>query len=284
MKTKKFFLIPALMIMLLLSLNSCQKTAQISDVSEDNALAEGNVDEAMQVVENGAKESDIEGSYKVGSFSLLYGSGATITVTPAFPDSSFPKTMVLDFGTVGCVGNDGRVRKGIITVVMTDFYRNLGCEMSIQTDNYSVNDYQLDLTKTVTNNGFNSDSNLYFSVHVDAVVTTPENETITWVSDRTRTWLEGESTTFATDGIGGVLDDVYAVSGSASGINREGNPFSAQITKDLRIELSCRWIVEGTIELTPDQLDPASIDFGDGTCDNEAIVTIGSKTKTIFLK
>ena len=283
MKTKQIFLISALVIAVLFSLNSCRKVAQITDTSDDNAVAESNSSDVMKVVESGAKESEMEGSNKQPLFAALYGSCATITVTPALPDSSFPKTMLIDFGTSGCLGDDGKTRKGTITVVMTDFYRNTGCEFSVQTNNYYVNDYQVDLSKTVKNEGFNSDSNLYFTIHADAVITTPDNETITWSSDRVRTWIEGASTSYATDGLNGVLDDVYLVNGTASGINRKGKAFTAKTTKDLRIELSCHYIVEGVIEITPDQMQSATIDFGNGSCDDQATVTIGSKVKTITL-
>lgn len=283
MKTNTIFFSLIVLLAVVFSMSSCRKAA-IFDSSDDNAIAESNANDVMKVVESGAKESEMEGSNKVPIFSLIYGSCATITVSPALPDSSFPKTMVIDFGTSGCVGDDGRTRKGKITVVMTDFYRKAGAEFSIVTDNYSVNDYKVDLSKTIKNEGYNSDNHLYYSIHADATVTTPDNETITWTSDRTRTWIEGESTSFATNGIAGVLDDVYLVNGTASGVNREGRAYTAKTTKDLRIELSCQWIVEGIIEITPDQMDTAIIDFGSGTCDDEASVTIGKKTKNITLK
>ncbi len=284
MKTNKIFYISALMIALMFSLNSCRKMEMISDTSDDNAIAESNSSDVMKVVESGAKESDMEGKDKTPFFSQLYGSCSTITITPAFPDSTFPKTMVIDFGSSPCIGDDGKTRKGKITVVMSDFYRNPGCQFSIQTSDYYVNDYKVDLTKTVKNEGFNNDNFLYYTIHADATITTPDNEIITWTSDRVRTWIEGESTNYSTYGLAGVLDDVYSILGNASGVNRQGKPFTASITKNLRVELSCKWIVEGTIEITPDQLSPATIDFGNGSCDNEATVTIGSKTKTIYLK
>jgi hypothetical protein len=285
MKTSKIFLASLFMVSVVsVSLNSCQKIADISDVSEDNAIAESQTNDAMKVVESAAKEEDLEGSNKNSPFSLIYGSCATLTVTPAWPDPTFPKTLVIDFGTGGCVGDDGKTRKGVITVVMTGKYRDMGSEMTIETDNYEVNDYLVDLSKTVENMGLNTDNQTYFSIHAEANITTPENETITWTSDRTRTWVEGESTSYSSDGEAGILDDVYLISGTASGVNREGRAYTVQSTKDLRVELSCKWIVEGILEITPEDLQSASIDFGNGTCDDEAVVMIGNKTKTITLK
>lgn len=45
----------------------------------------------------------------------------------------------------------------------------------------------------------------------------------------------------------------------------------------------CKWYNSGTLVITPEKSDVKTIDFGDGTCDNEATMKIGDKTTDITL-
>jgi hypothetical protein len=51
----------------------------------------------------------------------------------------------------------------------------------------------------------------------------------------------------------------------------------------LRIELACRFIVSGTIEMRPQDRPVRLLDYGNGDCDNVATVTINGETYTIYL-
>lgn len=55
------------------------------------------------------------------------------------------------------------------------------------------------------------------------------------------------------------------------------------IVSPLRIQLSCRWIVSGTVEIRPESLPLRILDFGNGECDNIATVLVNGVTYTIFL-
>jgi hypothetical protein len=78
-----------------------------------------------------------------------------------------------------------------------------------------------------------------------------------------------------------VLDDVYEITGSTTGVNRNGISYVAQIITKLRVELACEWrIVSGVIEVTPEGKSVRKIDFGSGACDRLVTVTVNGKTKT----
>ena len=55
------------------------------------------------------------------------------------------------------------------------------------------------------------------------------------------------------------------------------------ITSPLKRDLSCNWISAGTIELQPTGKPLRTIDFGTGTCDNQATVTINGTIYNITL-
>ncbi len=239
--------------------------------AEDNALAEVNFSDAQSIADEAAGGN--MSSYKSENSDEILSNCATIT----HDTLSDPRVLTIDFGDVNCTCNDGRQRRGIIIVTYTGPYREPGHVHTITFDNYFVNDNQVLGTKTVTNNGYNNDGNLYYSIEVDGSIIRANDEgTITFVSSREREWIEGESTPER-------ADDVYLVTGTASGTNSEGGSFTATITSALRRTVACHQFVSGTAEVTPANRPTRYIDFGDGSCDNQATVTVNGNEHIIQL-
>lgn len=183
-----------------------------------------------------------------------------------------PRTVLIDFGTDDCVASDGRIRKGQIMLTYTGRYRDEGTIITITPQNYTVNGYVLSGTKVITNNGLNSNGDPSFSIVVDGSITAPGNAwTSEWNSNRLRTWIEGSNTLT-------IWDDVYEITGSGSGVNRNGVLYNVLITSPLRAEIGCRWLVSGSMTLTPDGYDARIIDFGNGECNNGFSVTVNGET------
>ena len=283
MKTK-IYLLAAVLTFGFFFLSSCKKDEIDGDTtsSEDNSLAENMFEDVSKVVDETLKSNDLDGT-KSYNFNHNYGDCGVVTIYPA--GRVFPKNITIDFGDTNCVGNDGVSRRGKITVTITDYYRNAGSVRTTTFDNYFVNDYKVEGTRTVTNDGRNEAGHLSFTIEVSgATVTSPEGEEITWQSNRTREWIEGEETTVLTDGLNGILDDVYSITGNSSGVNRFGKSYTITITKALRVEADCFWISEGTTEIAPEDRKVRTLDYGDGTCDNKATVTIDGKTFNIIFR
>ena len=106
-----------------------------------------------------------------------------------------------------------------------------------------------------------------------------------------RTWIEGEETGFFTSngsggflGWDGITDDVYEITGSANDVIRSGNTFDIDITSALRVQLDCIWITEGVLSLKPEDYDARTLDYGDGTCDNKALLSTNRKDVEITLR
>ncbi len=263
--------------------SSCTKAKlnRSTTTSADNSTAENAFNDVYKVVNETAEDESSNKAVKAYSF----GNCATVTVNPAWPDSTFPKTVTIDFGTTNCTGTDGKLRRGKIVYTISDRYRNAGCVISVTPENYYVNDYKVEGSKTITNNGRNSNDNLSYTIEVTgAKVTSPDGDEISWESSRTREWIEGEATTFWTDGIAGITDDVYSITGNASGINRNGTNFTVTIIEPLIVKIGCRWITKGILEIAPEGLKKRTVNYGDGNCDNEATVEIGNKTYNITLR
>lgn len=282
--TLKFTSVILLAGTFIIAMPSCKKRKlnRSTDSAQDDAVAQSAFDDVFHVTDEAA--SDENGVNKISSYS--FGSCATVTLTPDLPDTTFPKTMIVDFGSTNCTGNDGVNRRGKIKAVFTGKYRDAGTVITVTPDNYYVNDYKVEGTKTITNKGKNSAGNTNYDIDVSGTVTTPTNDKITWESNRNREWIAGESTTFLTDGLSGIFDDVYSITGTGGGINRNGRAYTLTITKALIYQVGCRWIKEGTIDLEPEDLKKRVIDFGSRTesCNNDATVTIDGKTYNIKMR
>jgi len=282
------FIIPILLFAIVATgLLSCRKSQLNKDTSaaEDNALALSLWDDVGKQVE-GSSTSHEAG----GPGTNKWNNCATMTLDST--SSEYPLTVTLDFGDEGCEGIDGRIRRGKLIYTISGPYTETGTIISVTSNDYYVNDYRIEGIRTVENQGPDSHGHIQFSVSVtDAIITDPDQKTITWESEFTRSWTEGSETGFLTKkddgtimGIDGLLDDVYEITGTGSGTNRNGLSFNLETEEPLRMEFACRWIAAGKTKLTLDDLEPRILDYGSGACDNEAIVTIGHKKHAVYLR
>lgn len=277
MKTRSFLLILTTLMVTAVVLSSCRKNRDSTLSSSNNALAESMFDDVYKQIDDAASQEDSL-TQKTGDYNLVTAACATVTLEYVTTGQAWPKRLTIDFGNTGCTGQDGRTRTGKIICEFTGWYRQQGTVITTTLDNYHVNSNLVEGTHIVTNEGRDADNNIYFSINVvGASITTPDG-TIEWTSSRTRTWVEGEGTTWWTDGLNGILDDVYEVDGFANGVNIEGNAFSAEITEPLRVQIGCRWVTQGKLELTPQNLSTRTVDYGDGNCDNQASVEVNGHT------
>ncbi|MFN3874792.1 MAG: hypothetical protein ACK4L7_02625 [Flavobacteriales bacterium] len=187
-----------------------------------------------------------------------------------FDTSATPRTITIDFGDVNCTAGNGRSRRGRILVSYTGRYRDPGTVITITPEDYHVNDNHVTGVKTVTNMGLNANDQPWFTVSMDGAITAADGSwTATHQAQRTRTWIEGFDTP-------ALQDDVYEITGSGSGVNRNGVSYTSEITQALRVELGCAWrMVSGRVTITPSGRLPRTIDYGDGSCDATFTVTEG---------
>lgn len=198
-----------------------------------------------------------------------------ITVSPA--DGSYPRTVTLDYGTEGCEGWNGRIRKGIIQVTLTDTMVNAGAVRTVEFLGFSVDDVQIEGTKTLTNNGLNGEGQLTFTrVVSNASLTFPNGDVAEWNATQQITLIEGTGTPER-------LDDVISIVGGSSGVNRHGKAFTSEITVPLIKPFVCPWAVSGTRTVTVND-HTWTLDYGDGTCNKIALLTRpDGTTKTVLI-
>jgi hypothetical protein len=247
--------------------------------SRDNTTAEAMYADVFTQMDQGARQADDEiyspGEAKSGIFD---GGCVTLTITP-FDTLNWPKTITVDFGEENCLCEDGKYRRGILEGVLTGRYKDSLSNLTIVPEDYYVNDHHVEGVKSVTNLGHVSDGKMTFAVLVtDGKIIRPDGGELFWESERTRIWLEGEVTPWPA-----VNDDVYLIAGSAQGTTAGGLAFSIISINPLRLERDCEWITSGTLLIQPEGKTSATLDYGDGTCDNQATVTFAGFTIEIGL-
>lgn len=247
-----------------LIVSACQrKKFENLSAAEDMALAENLFSDAYkQVAGAGQATSDSLKAYN----ELLAGCG-TLSITP-FDTATWPKTVILDFGSSNCVGNDGRTRRGRIVSSFSHWFASPGTVVNIGFDDYFVNDHQILGNKTITNNGYNTENHLTYTVSFpNCQIIKPNNGgTILWSTTRVHEWSEG-STTFTP------YDDVWDITGSANGTSADGVDFSLNIVQELNVKYGCRWIRSGILNMDIEGLNTISVNYGSGTCDANATAT-----------
>jgi hypothetical protein len=295
MKTKNLFIASIIAAMFSLNLNSCKKDNSTSSTSTDEQSAvtmstsgttsELMYDDAFDVVNQSSEQSSLSVNTSNGTAVTNAASirtvqsgyttiaGATITLLPADP-SVFPKTMTIDFGA-GVTDANGNIRKGQMVVALTGKIRVAGSTISVTFNNYSVNSYQLTGTYAMTP-VIAAGSGINYSIAVTGgSITFPNGQVSSYSGIETFTQVGGMSTA-------SITDDTYNVTGNFSYSNTSGGAISGSITTPLVKSADCKDITSGTIAFLYKGLN-GTLDFGSGTCDNIATVTVGATTKTITL-
>jgi hypothetical protein len=213
----------------------------------------------------------------------------TVTITHT-SNTIFPVHIVIDFGTTGCLGKDGHIRKGKIITDYTNRLLYPGASATTTFDGFYVDDIHVEGTHVITNTSTTitgtNNYNRQFTVDVtDARLSKSNGNFTQWNSHKVITQLEGLSTPLFP------FDDIFRIEGSSNGSAKRENllvAWGSEITVPLIKRFNCRWIVEGkirTVRVNNSASNPwtAVLDFGSGNCDNQATITINGVPYQISL-
>lgn len=216
--------------------------------------------------------------YKPGGGATTLGDRCyTVTVVPK-EKNVWPKTITIDFGS-GCKGEDGKVRKGKIVIIYTKPAFLPGAKISTTFDGYGVDTFDISGTHIITN--ISTDNHFGFKVEVINGKLTNTNTGFwhKYEGVHTHNQIEGMSTPF------NPFDDVYKVTGSSKGGNSNGRTWMREITTPVIRKYNCKWRGAGVVTIHWNQNpNAATLDYGDGSCDNKALLSYKGHTKVITLK
>lgn len=258
---------------------SCKKTNDATaseeieatfELSGDQAIADNLNEDDNSVLLGITAEKDLQGSsFSAPAQSSFIAGCGTVTVTP---QNGFPKTVIVDYGT-GCT-SDGIFRSGKIKIVLSDSLRKSGSTAVMTFDNYFVNSFKREGTITWTNTSVSNVKSWQRKVE-NGKITSPDGKY--WIHNGIKTFIQTEGLNTPHN----PLDDVFLITGSSSVTNAAGKTRNATITEALQKKFVCANIDKGKIRIDgPNHF--AVIDFGDGTCDRIATISIDGKPARII--
>jgi hypothetical protein len=246
---------------------------QASAYSEESTIAEAGFDDAEDIAQTAADEEGNASEYGINGrgFHPLFtelrgaiGDCATITVSPN--DSTYPKTITIDFGD-SCVGRDGKLRSGAIIIHLTAPLRRPGSVVTVTFRNFYLNHVKLEGTKTLSN--LSVPPAHKWSVQITGgKVTFPSGRWYSFEGIKTKTQVAGMDTRT-------VRDDVYEIEGRSKIEFSNGTTITLNTETALVKKASCPWISDGKLKIKINDRE-LFLDYGypdNGQCDNKALLT-----------
>ncbi len=262
MKKVLSFIAFAIVIAVVVVTTSCKKEGSVLDQLEENVVATQDMATQQSVTESDEDLVDTQ---------VTERGGPTGCPTKTFSAAAgkYPLTVTLDFGTTGCTDDKGRVRKGIIKIVLSDSIVKTGATRTVTFQNYSVDDVKLERTVVLKNTGKDAKGQPTFTRTVtDGKATFPTGKTATWSATQNLTMTGGSTTKVRTD-------DVWSITGTKTGVSRNGKSYTATVVEALTKKGDCRYVVSGKVDIAVGS-NTRSLDFGDGTCDEFGTLTLAN--------
>jgi len=297
---KQVFLLSKSTLVIMLSglviISSCKKNSIGNDTNADltlqagksDAISDAQFDDVFNIA-MGVQSSDVGENIGIGTAAgIIYRTTNvektkstdstvrcfTVTVDPTTLHV-FPKTVTIDFGS-GCIGKDGKLRKGKIITTYTGPMFISGSMATTTFDNYNVDSFKIEGTHTVKNTSTSNSISWSVKVTAGKITNTLNGRWHQWDGERIHQQLQGSDTPYD------FSDDEFQITGSSTGSNSKGISWTSTITEPLLRKVSCHWIGAGKIEIERNG-HQGILDFGDGSCDNKVTITINGISYDISL-
>jgi hypothetical protein len=245
----------------------------------DNAVADQEYASIVPTVNNVAintKGTGAAGRLMAACDTLTKISGDTLFGTTGHVDPTYTLNIS---NNSGCnVMPDSKIRQGSLSIRLTNKIKVPGAKMIIKMLNYKTGTigYSCD-SIVVTTVAFNQTYTEFNIKLINGICVSP-NWTIKYSSDRNiKHYNKGNP-------VG--TDPVTMVWGTANGTNRQGRAFTVNIPAETALvkHKSCAFVDKGKMGLTPEGFKERIVDFGNGTCDDDATFTVNGNTVAFKLK
>ena len=290
--------IKTLLLVFAVTFFSCQKNdnlsslTDLSDVQLKSATLTANDVAVESAVEEASYETYFYGEYQhllrklakfkgngrnllSGKSNMPYLEGKVPVVSIDTAAAGYPIVISIDYGT-GIETKHGRVISGKVEIEISGPKLTDGTTRTVSFIGCSVDTIGIAGGYTETFNGDNT-STRKSTVSSDVTFTLPDGSTIKRSGTKAREWLTGVDTPLDRS------DDRIQTTGKTTVVSSTGT-YIRQIT-DAIIHLGdCRYAVQGIVEYTKDGVVIATLNYGDGDCDNLATVTTDGATVEIELK
>lgn len=292
MKTPTKFILGLTLAITLWSCNKDDENENTTITTEEvgiNAkmdMANDDVADVVEEQESNTYSNPASGRGQDAPFTT-FSDCATITRVPAFGTLVTPGTTVtktIDFGTTDCVLDNGNTVRGKIIISFVFEPSATSHTINYTFDNFYHNSIKYvgskTFTRTMTAETPNSSSHPIVTMNMDMTATFPNGNSYTRIGQRIREIVEGYATPSWTD-------NIYKVTGNWATTFPNTTIQNSTITTPLMVKLSCVAVnkpvlVQGIITITRNN-NTATLDYGDGNCDNLAVFTFNGIAHNIVI-
>jgi len=189
-------------------------------------------------------------------------------------NDGYPKIITLDYGE-GTVLKNEKVLSGVIVVEISAPKKSRDYTRMVTYTDFGVDTVLVNGTSLVT---VDKNEETFRNFVSDLTFKLDEATTIERASNRTWMWAEGMET------IDDQTDDVIQIEGIVVATNTDSeDTYKKEIVDPLIRLRDCRFIVDGTVEMSLNDVVFATIDYGDGDCNAVAIMQTDTETTEIDL-
>ncbi len=251
---------------------SCEKIEDtISLLQQISAEDDASVNDDFDDIED--EVEDVLNTFESSLKSSTEGDTITGRQVVKSRNTDGTRTITITFTNYANKRRPDRIKNGVITTLAVGVWNTVGYKRTTTFTDLKINDTKIEGTKVIEKTA----ENTYTSILTNGKVTFSDSSTYTRESNRTTVKKEGIQTPK------NIWDDVYEISGTASGVNAKGYAYTHEITSPLVKRMDYTFIVKGVVKMVVDSKE-LTIDYGDGTKDRTATISANGQTKTITLK
>lgn len=195
-----------------------------------------------------------------------------VTITKVLTTNT--KIITIDFGD-GCVTKNENIVSGKINMEYIYNITDLTVTIDYTFDNFYFNSKKVEGEINKIRIRFNENGNPEATINKNIKIIWDDGTFVTVEGERVREWIEGV-------GSGAWGDNVFLITGQWTITKKDGTVNTATIVEPLRREMSCKFIVSGKTEIERGG-KKIMLDYGNGECDDLAIVTVDGKEIEIHL-
>jgi hypothetical protein len=256
-----------------------------AEIAEDDMMAESVMEEFNYEVSFFAESekllrqlANFKGSKNLihGNMGMRYKGENNPNVSIEIGENEYPITITIDYGESTTLKN-GRVISGLVTIEVSAPRGTDGATRTITYTNCVIDSVQIDGFASDTFNGDNETTRLV-STTSNLTLVLADGTILERTGNHVREWLSGLETPMD------YSDDRISVNGTVTFDSSNGNVWTRDIIEPLIKVSDCRHPVQGVVQFTENGTILATLNYGNGECDNLAILTVDGEEVEIELQ
>ncbi|MEA9411439.1 hypothetical protein [Flavobacterium sp. PL02] len=285
MKTKILLLGAIATFSFFISCNSDETRQDVSSktISNDEIATNSKIDASIDDVSNIAEDQfgAQQNSSRKATGVIKSFLPECAVITTVLTDNTWTRT--IDFGTEGCTLSNGNTLKGKITISFTNDFSSSEHTITYSFENFYHNGNKIQGSKSISLT--QKATALLATVHpvstsaIDMTITFEDGKIYKRTGTLIKEMIAGFDTWFNWD------DNTFIITGTGETTFPNGDKISTEIILPLEFSMACKkpFPVKGSISITKNEAK-ALIDFGNGDCDDLAVVTRDGVSEEIHLK